>query len=227
MSRSFTYESRVTYLNPNSALKTVTGNYVGPEEILIKVHKDGSYTVSEAPADGEGLGISNVDELETIEENSKWLILDQTNDSHVIFMDMLIGAHGFTPTWQITTVKEFTFSDESTYTMQYRNPVDDDTLHTFSIINTTIDFDTDAINFVRVEQWATRDKIQSEAEKFMKAYREMYDSAVSDSAKQKFKNLLEVYEIIDTDLAIAHPRLNEIEFPDLASLAQGSTFPSE
>ena len=67
------------------------------------------------------------------------------------------------------------------------------------------------------------DKIQ----KFMKAYREMYDNAVSDSAKQKFKNLLEVYEIIDTDLAITHPRLNEIEFPDLASLTQGSTFPSE
>lgn len=227
MSRSFTYESRVTYLDPNSALKTVTGNYVGPEEILLKVYKDGSYSTAEVPADGESLSISSIDELETPEENSKWLILDQTNDSHVILMDMLVGASGFTPTWKITTVKEITFSDESTYTMQYRNPVDDDTLHTFSIINTTIDFDTDAINFVRVEQWATRERIQNEAEKYMKAYREMYDNAVSDSAKQKFKNLLEVYEIIDTELAISHPRLNEIEFPDLASLAQGSTFPSE
>ena len=227
MSRSFTYESRVTYLDPNSALKTVTGNYVGPEQILIKVYQNGSYTQSDTPADGESLAISNVDELETPGENSKWLILDQTNDSHVIFMDMIVGAGGFTPTWQITTVKEFTFSDESTYTMQYRNTVDDDTLHTFSITNTTIDFDTLDINFVRIEQWATRERIQDRAQEQIIAYRTLYDNAVSASAKQKYKNLLEVYETIDTDLAITHPRLNEVEFPDVASLVQGSTFPSE
>ena len=227
MSRSFTYESRVTYLDPNSALKTVTGNYVGPEQILIKVYQDGSYLLSEVPADGENLGISNVDELESPGENTKWLILDQTNDSHVIFMDMLVGAAGFTPTWQFTTVKEFTFSDESTYTMQYRNTVDDDTLHTFSIINTTIDFDTDAINFVRVEQWATKQMIQFKSEEYMNEYRKLYDNAVSATAKQKFKNLLEVYEIIDTNLAISYPHLNHIDFPDLGSLAQGSTFPAE
>jgi len=227
MSRSFTYESRVTYLDPDSALKTVTGNYVGPEQILICLHQDGSFDQSHVPETGQGLGYT-LDDIDAPDhDNAKWMILDQTNDDHVILMDMLMSCAGFTPTWQITTVKEFTLSDASTYTMQYRNTVDDDTRHTFSMVNTSIDYDSEAINFVRVEQWATREMIQSQAETFMAGYRKLYDNAISDAAKQKYKNLLEIYEIIDTDLAITYPRLNEIEFPDLSSLAQGSTFPSE
>jgi hypothetical protein len=227
MSRSFTYESRVTYLDPDSALKTVTGNYVGPEQILICLHQDGSFDQSDVPETGQGLGYT-LDDLDPPgHTDSKWMILDQTNDDHVILMDMLTGCEGATPTWQITTVKEITLSDATTYTMQYRNPVDDDTLHTFAIHETSIDYDSGEITFVRTQQWATREAIQNQAEQFMLVYRGLYDNAVSDAAKQKYKNLLEIYEIIDTDLAITYPRLNEIEFPDLASLAQGSTFPSE
>jgi hypothetical protein len=227
MSRSFTYESRVTYLDPDSALKTVTGNYVGPEQILICLHSDGHYEQADVPEVGQGLGYT-LDEIDPpAHENAKWMILDQTNDDHVILMDMLTGCDGFTPTWQINTVREFTLTDGSTYTMQYRNPVDDDTLHTFAIHKTSIDYDSETITFVRTEQWANRQDMQTQAEKFMTEYRKLYDNAVSDAAKQKYKNLLEIYETIDTDLAITYPRLNEVEFPDLASLAQGSTFPSE
>ena len=139
-------------------------------------------------------------------------------------MDMLQACRGHTNEWQITLVKEITLEDGSKYKMQYRNPVDDDTRHTFSIINTTVDTDG-TINFVRTEQWASTVQIQTACEEKMSEIRKIYDNTVSTSAKAKYKNLLEVYEVIDTDLAITHPRLNEIEFPNLATLAQGSTFP--
>ena len=56
-------------------------------------------------------------------------------------MDMMMNCRGHTNEWQTTTVKEITLSDGSTYTMQYRNPVNDNTRHTFAYENTTIDSD--------------------------------------------------------------------------------------
>ena len=228
MATSFTYKSRKVYLNPSNEaddLKDVTGSYVGPNQILLNILPDGSYDISRVPADDEDLDISSVDDIEeTAPEGGTWHILDKSDANDIIFMDMLMGCRGHTNVWQITLVKEITLEDGSKYKMQYRNSTDDDTRHTFSIINTTIDTDG-TINFVRTEQWATTEQIQEACEEKMTAIRKIYDNAVSAAAKAKYKNLLEVYEVIDTDLALTHPRLNEIEFPNLATLAQGSTFP--
>tara|TARA_S200000501_G_scaffold378220_1_gene439790 strand:+ start:290 stop:979 length:690 start_codon:yes stop_codon:yes gene_type:complete len=228
MATSFTYKSRKQYLNPSveaDDLKDVTGSYIGPNQILINILPDGSWDTSRVPADDEDLDISSVDDIEeTAPEGGTWHILDKSDANDIILMDMMMNCQGHTNEWQITTVKEITLSDSSTYKMQYRNPVNDDTRHTFAFEKTTIDTDG-TINFVRTEQWATTESIQLDAEVYMEQYRKLYDNAVSDAAKQKYKNLLEIYEIIDTDLSITHPRLNEIEFPNLVSLAQGSTFP--
>lgn len=227
MATSFTYKSRKQYLNPSveaDDLKDVTGSYVGPNQILINILPDGTWDTSRVPADDEDLDISSVDDIDqTAPEGGTWHILDKDNADDIILMDMMMDCRGHTNEWQTTTIKEITLSDGSTYTMQYRNPVNDNTRHTFDIEKTTVDQDTGKPNFVRFETWLEIEVQRERAEKLRLFYTEKMNNAISATTKANWKKMVEVYEHIESNLIDTVPN-HKIEFPMPGVVLQGKTY---
>lgn len=223
MATEFTYESRVTYLDPDSDLKTVTGSYVGPNEILLCVHEDGHYDISEMPDTDANLSQAVEDFGDPAhDDNCVYVKLEKTNAQHIILMDMLCNCAGYTPTWQTEDIHTFTFDDDSTYVMQYRSPVDDNTNHTFDRLKTTVNQDG-TINWVRFETWTTPEYELNQIEKILTDYYEKHRVSVSTSARDNLTKLCTIYEHLRDTLIYTVPG-HKIDYPGPADLVRGSTY---
>lgn len=231
MATEFTYESRVTYLDPNSDLKTVTGSYVGPNEILICVQDESranddpntpNFDISEIPDTDADLSYSDLADYGEASLGT-WVKLEKTNAQHIILMDMIMNCAGHVDEWQTEDIHTYTFDDGTTYVMQYRNPVNDNTLHTFDMRNVVVDPSDGTITFPRFEAWTTNNEQIEGAGRLREMWAQKYLDAVSDDAKAATKKLLTVYEHIENVLGLTVPP-HKIDFPSPADILRGSTY---
>jgi hypothetical protein len=231
MATEFTYESRVTYLDPDSDLKTVTGSYVGPNEILICVQDESrvnddpntpNFDISEIPDTDADLSYSDLADYGDAPLGT-WVKLEKTNPQHIILMDMIMNCAGHVDEWQTEDIHTYTFDDGTTYVMQYRNPVNDNTLHTFDMKNVVVDPSDGTITFPRFEAWTTNDEQIEGAGRLRAMWAQKYIDAVSDDAKAATKKLLTVYEHIENTLGLIVPP-HKIDFPSPADILRGSTY---
>jgi len=229
MATSFTYKSRKVYLstaNEASDLKDVTGSYIGPNEILLSVADDGSYQIAEIPAtDADLANKSDMDLYGDADPDShKWVVLSKDDADQIVLMDMIMNCVGHTNEWQTEDVHTWTFDDDTTYKMQYRNPVNDNTRHTFDMDKTTVDQDTGKPIFVRFETWMENVEVQrSAAERQRIFYTEKMNMAIAASTKANWKKMVEVYEHIESSLVDTVPN-HKIEFPMPGIVLQGKTY---
>lgn len=209
MARTFTYQTRVNYLNSNSPLITATTQYLGPEKILLIVNEDGTYRIHHYPiADANGVVTLPVIP-ENIPDDIHYVMLDQSNDQHVILMDMLsekINVNDAAYPDRTTIVfREHTFADGTKYIFRRTKPKFDDTNHTFSLRATTVNLDG-TINFVRfatdedVGEWlndqAMKDQITSHKDKYF----ELYQKTFVATQKEVFRKVCEVCDVLIYDL---------------------------
>jgi hypothetical protein len=229
MATSFTYKSRKVYLstaNEASDLKDVTGSYIGPNEILLSVADDGSYQIAEIPATDADLANKSDMDLygDADPDNHKWVVLSKDDADQIALMDMIMNCVGHTNEWQTEDVHTWTFDDDTTYKMQYRNPVNDNTRHTFDMNKTTVDQDTGKPIFVRFETWMENVEVQrSRAEQQRIFYTEKMNMAIAASTKANWKKMVEVYEHIESSLVDTVPN-HKIEFPMPGIVLQGKTY---
>tara|TARA_B100000497_G_C7636350_1_gene382509 strand:- start:634 stop:1332 length:699 start_codon:yes stop_codon:yes gene_type:complete len=229
MATEFTYKSRKVYLstaNEASDLKDVTGSYIGPNEILLSAADDGTYQIAEIPATDADLANKTDMGLygDADPTSHKWVVLSKDDADQIILMDMIMNCAGHTAEWQTEDVHTWTFDDDSTYVMQYRNPVNDNTRHTFDMDKTTVDQDTGKPNFVRFETWLENVEVQrSRAERQKLFYTEKMNMSISDTTKANWKKMVEVYEHIESNLVDTVPN-HKIEFPMPGVVLQGKTY---
>ena len=231
MATEFTYESRVTYLDPDSDLKTVTGSYIGPNEILICVQDESranddintpNFDISEIPDTDADLSHSDLADFGEAPRGT-WVKLEKTNAQHIILMDMIMSCAGHVDEWQTEDIHTYTFDDDTTFVMQYRNPVNDNTLHTFDIKNVVVDPSDGTITFPRFEAWATADKKVEAAGNLRDQWAKRYHESISTDARAATKKLLTVYEHIENTLGLTVPP-HKVDFPTPSDILRGSTY---
>lgn len=232
MARTFTYQTRSNYLDPNSPLVTATTQYLGPEKILIIVNNDGTYRIHEYPIPNAEGNIILPSIPENAPEDINYVLLDQNNDQHVILMDMLsekidVNAPNYTDRTTIV-FRIHTFEDGTTYTFRRTKPTFDDTTHTFSLSATTVNIDG-TINFVRfatqeeLGEWLDNDKLKDQMSMYKDKYFELYQKTILPSRsaeKEVFRKVCELCDILIYDLIDKVPNWM-ISTPSPIDVAEG------
>jgi len=219
MARSFTYKTRVNYLDANSKLVKVTTQYLGPEKILIKVDADtGKFTVAHYPIAAED-GTIELPQIPSIEgDETNYVMLDQQNDDHVILMDMIsekVDVNDPTKDALRKTLvfRTHTFEDGSTFLFRRTKPKYDDTTHTFSINGTTVNVDG-TINFIRyatdedLGDWLNDDVMINQIKMHRQKYLELYQQELSSfraAEKEVFRKVCELCDVLIYDLIVKVP----------------------
>lgn len=229
MARTFTYQTRVNYLNADSPLVTVTTQYLGPEKILLIVNTDGTYRVHEYPiADANG-NIPLPVIPENIPEDIHYVLLDQANDQQVILMDMLSERVNVNePAAELRTTILFrvhTFEDGTTYKFRRTKPTYDDTTHTFSLSGTTVNLDG-TINFVRfatdedIGEWLDDTAMKKQITSHKDKYFELYQRTFVPAQKEIFRKVCELCDVLIYDLIDKTPNWM-ISAPSAIDVVQG------
>lgn len=233
MARSFTYQTRSVYMDPESELVDCTTEYLGPEKILIRILEDGSYSLVHYPIpDAEGnIILPEIPEIEGDETN--YVILDQANDDHVILMDMLSESIDYNdPTnddmRKTLVFRTHTFEDGSTFVFRRTKPKYDDTSHTFSKSATTVNVDG-TVNFVRfatdeeIGEWLNDDVLKAQMEMHKHKYLALYQREISPfraAEKEIFRKVCELCDVLIYDLIEKVPNWM-ITPPTAIDVAQG------
>jgi hypothetical protein len=235
MARTFTYQTRSNYLDSSSPLVTATAQYLGPEKILLIVNEDGTYRIHEYPIpDAEGnVTLPTIPEI--VPEDIHFVMLDQTNDQHVILMDMLSEQTNVNaPDYSARTTILFrvhTFQDGSTYKFRRIKPTFDDTLHTFSLSATTVNTDG-TINFVRfateedIGEWLDNESLKKQMSMYRDKYFELYQKELSPlraNEKEVLRKVCELCDVLIYDLIDKVPNWM-ISPPSAVDVVQGGDF---
>lgn len=235
MARTFTYQTRSNYLDSSSPLVTATAQYLGPEKILLIVNPDGTYRIHEYPvADAEG-NITLPVIPEDVPEDINYVMLDQTNDQHVILMDMLsektnVNAPDY-PNKTTIVFRVHTFEDGTTYKFRRVKPTFDDTVHTFSLLATTVNTDG-TINFVRfatpeeIGEWLDNDILKNQMAMHKDKYFELYQKEISPlrtAEKEVLRKVCELCDVLIYDLIDKVPNWM-ISPPSAIDVVQGGDY---
>lgn len=222
MARNFTYQQREDEHDNNSALKTVTMQYDGPSKILLVVEKEGKWSVDHFPVDDGD--VAELPENVQPDEESKYILLDETNDNHVILMDMIHEKRDMVTiseeTWKV--IATITLSDGYSYT--FRQPIDtvQNTADVFDVLNTTVDWNG-VVNYVRHDHEETEeDALLVQIDSTAQMAVEKIAEATFIDEKRWWKRMLEVCEIIKSDM-IGKYSPSSIAVPTISELQSGKT----
>ena len=205
----FTYETRSEYMDLTSSLTTANAEYLGPDTILLSIDKGtGSFTVEHFPDINDPDSVPELPDPVEYDDGDrvrKYVMLDKTNDNHIILMDMLsdrIDVNSPTAPAVTEVIRTHTFSDDSTFQFRKRNPQFQDTCHTFDINHTTVNADG-VVTYVRygdkadtVGMWLDNQSLKDQLLKAKESYIALYESTFLATQKEVYRKVIELHDLM-------------------------------
>lgn len=229
MERTFTYQKPSNFFDETSEMETVSCNYVGPEQILIIVSEDNTWSIEQIPEAVDGvytdLILDGIEEdLSIPETTDRYVILDANTDNHVPLMQFIAGEEITQPdSYEIEDIGTFTYSDGTTFVLRYEDVSDFiDPKETINDDATLVDSDNNldyAFNWISVND----DVVINSIDEVINTSAQKKQAAETVAMKKLWQKHIDVLNWVKNDIAGTIPAY-KIVIPNIIDVECGGTF---
>jgi len=225
ITKTYTYKKPSELLDVTSAEETVTCTYTGPQKLLVVISHDERVSIEHLPLeddDWEDIEEGPIDD--DPETTDRYMVLNASNDDHIVIMQVLAGETVEENINPITeTIATYTFSDDSTFELKHEedNPIDPQQI---------IDADSIRINPENVISYNFREQDNNTDEELIHALTRAAqrswdhgDNANTVAETKLWKRHSEICNWIKDDLLTTVPR-HKLTIPNIVDIELGGSF---